>query len=82
VRDAPSLWNYGNTLTKNAESAAIRPEGGCLNSVDHGCFGACVTAPCGLRRRDVTGNILINGFRAMTLMLGLQHRPVGVELPA
>jgi hypothetical protein len=52
-------------------SAAIRPEGPCLSSVDHGCFETCGTAPFGLRRRNVTGNILVNGFRAMTRRLGL-----------
>jgi hypothetical protein len=43
---------------------------------------AASTARFGLRRSGATANILINGFRAMTLMLGLRHCPVGVELSA
>src|SRR5438105_4586866 len=74
---AKPLRNYGNTLAKIAESAAIRPEGGCLSSVDHGCFVSFGTTRFGLRRRNATGNILINGFRAMTRMLGLSTSPGG-----
>src|SRR5271168_67289 len=63
-----------------AISAPIGPSAGCLNLIHHAAEPRATRPVAACDGGGFKDNILLNGFRASTLVLGCENCPLGVEL--